>query len=368
MRKLIGIMLFLLVAMSIAMWQMSQDEGFQKKVNSKSVLNTTTVQIVIGGEKTAFLRNPEVQAILKERYGLAVFVKKAGSLEMVSGMPLTNIDALWPSNQIAVEIFRKQGQQPLAVENIFNSPLVIYSYDIVATALEEYGIVQQQQQAYYIVDFIRLLAMMESGSSWQDIGLSQLYGNIAIRSTDPTRSNSGNIFAGLLANMRNGGQVVTNNSLPQVLPWLQQYFSERGYMEHSSGDIFHNFITTGVGANPMIVGYENQLVEFSITQTKYIDYLRQKIRTLYPQPTIWSSHPCIALTPAGKKLLDALKDSDLQTIAWEQHGFRSGLMGVQNNTDILKVTGIPAEITSVMPMPDADVMLQIINALGGEKK
>ena len=134
-------------------------------------------------------------------------------------------------------------------------------------------------------------------------------------------------------------------------------------MEHSSGDIFKNFITTGVGAKPIIVGYENQLVEFSLENEKYIDYLKKEIRTLYPIPTVWSSHPIIALNQNGKRLIDGFKDERLQRIAWETHGFRSGLMGVENDPSVLKVTGIPKEITAVVPMPQTAVMERILQAL-----
>jgi hypothetical protein len=171
------------------------------------------------------------------------------------------------------------------------------------------------------------------------------------------------MFAGLLANMFNQGSVVTTQNLDAVLPQVKEYFALRGYMEQSSGDIFDTFITTGVGSKPIIVGYENQLVEFALENQKYLDYLRQKIRTLYPEPTVWSSHPLIALTSKGKRLIEAMKDDDLQRIAWEQHGFRSGLIGVQNDPSILVVAGIPQEITAVMPLPDATVMERIIAAM-----
>ena len=92
--------------------------------------------------------------------------------------------------------------------------------------------------------------------------------------------------------------------------------------------------------------------------------MQQRIRTLYPVPTVWSSHPIIALNDRGKALIEAMKDDDLQRIAWEQQGFRSGLMGVQNDPSALPVVGIPQSIDAVIPMPSADVMESIINALG----
>jgi hypothetical protein len=62
-------------------------------------------------------------------------------------------------------------------------------------------------------------------------------------------------------------------------------------------------------------------------------------------------------------LLEALQDPDIQQLAWERHGFRSGLMGVQNSTKKLKVVGIPETIDSVIPLPPFTVMQKIIEKL-----
>ena len=63
----------------------------------------------------------------------------------------------------------------------------------------------------------------------------------------------------------------------------------------------------------------------------------------------------------------ALKDEEIQKIAWEEHGFRTGLMGVQNDPKILLVQGIPASITRIVPMPKASVMEKIIEAMSDSK-
>lgn len=360
MKKLIGPLIFIIVAAVFAYIHLA---GKEKTVQKPKTAERVDISAFVGGEKMKFLQNPETGRILRKRYGIRLTAIKAGSIEMIRDLPSAGKDALWPSNQIAVEMYRNRGGQMLAEENIFNSPIVLYAYDIVTDALIKNRIVEKRSDTYYIVNFPKLIELIIQKKSWADIGLPQLFGNIGIHSTDPGRSNSGNMFAGLIANMINGGNVVTTQTLDDVLPRVQEYFRMRGYMEHSSGDIFKNFITTGVGARPIIVGYENQLVEFIIENEKYKDYLRQKIRTLYPLPTVWSSHPVIALTPKGKLLIEALKDEDLQKIAWEQHGFRSGLMGVENDPSLPDAVGIPKEITSVIPLPAAAVMEKMIETL-----
>jgi hypothetical protein len=100
-----------------------------------------------------------------------------------------------------------------------------------------------------------------------------------------------------------------------------------------------------------------------IEHQQYRDVIRDKIDILYPTPTVFASHPLIALTANCKRLETALQDQDLQALAWKEHGFRSGLLGVSNSPDVLNVGGIPETVNQVMPMPDATVMKQIIDAL-----
>lgn len=89
----------------------------------------------------------------------------------------------------------------------------------------------------------------------------------------------------------------------------------------SSGDIFENFLKQGMGARPIIVGYENQMIEFLVENAQYADLIRQKIRTIYPEPTIFASHPLISLKPECKRLVEALQDPEVQHIARRDHGF-----------------------------------------------
>ena len=211
-----------------------------------------------------------------------------------------------------------------------------------------------------------LSALVEARTFWADLGLPQLYGAIKVMATDPAKSNSGNSFAGLLANLMNNGEVVTISDtarLATLLPRVQTLFARMGFLEHSSGVLWDKFISQGAGAYPVIVGYENQLVEYSVAHPEALELLRQKVRTLYPIPTVWSSHPFIALTANGVRLLEALQDPMLQRLAWERHGFRSGLRGTQNDLKALKVIGLPTSIEAVIAMPAAAVMTRVLETV-----
>ncbi len=319
---------------------------------------------MIGSEKSSFLENEQVKAILKKKYGIVVDYVRAGSIEMVSEETKADIDFLWPSSQVALEIFKiKQGDKIVRSENIFNSPIVIYSWDIIVNALVKTGIVKKELSTYYVTDMPGMLKMIREGKKWSDIGITQLYGKISVTTTDPTKSNSGNMFAGLIANILKGGDVIVESDLPQVLPELKEFFARQGFMQNTSGVLFEQFLKTGVGQYPLMGGYESQVVEFSRMHQDFWPKVKNQIKILYPVPTVWSEHPLIIVNKKAAVLVDALKDEDIQRIAWEQHGFRTGLMGVQNDPKILLADGVPASVTRIIPMPRAAVMEKIIEAL-----
>ena len=96
-------------------------------------------------------------------------------------------------------------------------------------------------------------------------------------------------------------------------------------MESSSSDLFDQFLKTGMGAKPLIAGYENQLLEFAVENPDTWEQIKGDIVIMYPTPTVWSSHVYIALDEAGTAGTDALLDEDIQRLAWEKHGFRTGV-------------------------------------------
>ena len=325
---------------------------------------TIVLKGYVGGEKMAFLENEEVKKLLRKKYGVELDATKAGSIEMVKENPAADLDFLWPSSQVALELFKANNFTLVNSEIIFNSPIVLYSWNLVTEKLQEQRYVEQDGDSFYVTQLQRLIQDVAEGKTWSDIGLNELFGKMSITTTDPTKSNSGNMFAGLLANILHG-DVVDETSLQPLLPTITQIFARLGYMPPSSSDLFQQYLTKGIGDKPIIVGYENQAVEFSLQNPKLWPKVKDKVRILYPRPTVWSSHPLIVLQEKGKVLLEALRDEEIQQIAWEQHGFRSGLPGIQNDPSVLAIAGIPENITYVVPMPSPQVMETIISVIEG---
>src|SRR5262245_9853361 len=194
-RQFIGLLILLLVAAFIVILPRLRTLG-RRIVPVRPT--EVTLSGKVGGEKIAYLRNPAVVRILKDRYGIVLQVQRAGSVELLTEPPAGQ-QFLWPANQMQVELYRRTGGVDKGVEGIFNSPIVIYSWRPVADALVATGVVKSENQILYIDDFAQLIRWIERGRKWKDIGLSQLYGRMSITATDPQHSNSGFTFAGMVA-------------------------------------------------------------------------------------------------------------------------------------------------------------------------
>ena len=374
MRQRVGLLLlltvFAVVTGMVLLRARGTSNGTGNEANGAQAVPATnadpiTLKGYIGSEKAAFLKDPQVIQILRQKFGLTLDFDQRGSLDMVKDAHAAEKDFLWPSSQVALELYKEKGGPLVRADIIFNSPLVLYSWASVTEALIKAGVVQKEKETYYVVDFPKLVKMIVAGKEWKDLGMAQLHGRVLIYSTDPVQSNSGTMFAGLLADVLNNGEVVNEAKLPKILPTLQKFFEAQGYMETRSDDNFQQFLNLGMGAKPIIIGYESQLLDFSLSNAAALTARKEAVRILYPKPTVWSSHPLMALNDRAKRLNDALLDSEIQRIAWTKHGFRSA-SGAQNDVKLFQITGVPDTIENVVPMPSPRVTERILQALGSK--
>jgi hypothetical protein len=326
---------------------------------------STTLTGFAGGEKMAFLANPKTVDALKRR-GFVLNTDRQGSVEQVRDPQLLarKPDFLWPSSAPLVELAKKN-VKVLNDQVIFNSPIVIYSWESIADGLVKVGMATKEA-AHYRVDAKALIQAVLDSKPWSDLGQSDLYGHVRLIATDPNKSNSGFMFAGLAADILTG-DVANAASLPKVLPQVVSLFEAMGFKSHSSGQAFDDYIAGGPGAQPLVVGYENQLVEWIIADPDRWKRVQASSGarpvTLYLHPTVYSAHPLIALSQASLPLIDAFMSPELQSIGWRDHGFRGPLGAIGADTDPLVAGRMPAQVTDVAPMPDVDTMLAILDGL-----
>ena len=103
----------------------------------------------LGGEKIGFFEDPQVQEILRDSYQVEMDYSRAGSLDMVT-LDSEGMDYLFPSSQTALEYYRELKGEPRKSEIILNTPIVLYTYQMVADALAEQGILQESDGVFYL--------------------------------------------------------------------------------------------------------------------------------------------------------------------------------------------------------------------------
>lgn len=368
--RVLGILVFVLAAAAAVVYGLLPRDGDHSFAELIFGSRPEQVQAMgfVGGEKRNFLADQRVEEVLLERYGIVLDARRAGSLAMVTDRVLIDQapSFYWPSSQVARELARVNGIEPLQTEIIFNSPIVLFSWSPVAEALRSLGLAQAQpgSAAAFTVDTAGLLRLVLDEVTWQEIGIRELYGGVMVFSTDPTRSNSGNQFAVLSATVLAGGET-DGPAFDDAVGRIADLYRRMGYTEGSSSTLFEQYLRQGMGAFPIIAGYENQLIEFAAANRSHWDALEDRsIRPviLYPEPTVYSSHVFMAMDDVGRNVVEALADPELQDLAWRAHGFRSGFAAANDPTS-LPVSGVPESLGMIVPMPPFDAVERILQAV-----
>lgn len=355
--------------------------GISKLINPPEPVTqqpkAVTVYGAVGGGKENFLADPDVNRIMAEKYGISVqndawsngkLIKNELKYTDKDNGSTGTVDFVFFSDQRYYEYYQldaKEGEAPRLpkkrAEIILNTPIVFYSWKEVVDVLAKENIVTERDGVCYITDMNKLLEYITAEKKWKDIGLN-IYGNINIGSTDPVTSSPGATYYGLLASILSDGQL-SSQTLSETMPKLQQFYKQSGFMNNTPADLFDQYLRTGYGTKPLIVDYEKSMVDFAINNPEGYASVKDRVRILYPEPTIWNSHCIISFTDNGTKFIEALHDKEIQEIAFNRYGFRTGLSGGQYDVKAIGVDGLLQEIMSVVPGLKMDTYNLIIEGL-----
>lgn len=399
MKKLIGILIFLVLIIAIIVMKIvTTSDDSNLAFNDKGL---TTVYVATGGGKEDFLADEGVQKILRNKYKLNVVFdtwsngktivkpliretvgqgnKEAidritnGETLTIKSDGVTKYDALFTSDQRFYDYYKLQPNKEKGESDRYtvlgggltlNTPIVIYSWQEVADALQREGIVSEKEGVYYITDMNKLMDYILEGKEWKEIGLDQLYANINISSTDPVTSSPGATYYGLLLSILCGGQVLDDNVNENLLK-LKEFYIKSGYMNNTPADLFQNYLMTGMGGRQMIVDYEKSMIDFANSNPNGFNQVKDQIRVLYPAPTIWNSHCLAYFTEGGKKLYEAFSDEEISKIAWTKYGFRTGVTGGKYDVSSLGI-GVPQSISSTVTSLKMDIYNKLTGYLGNK--
>ena len=348
--------------------------------NGESIIesNLKTVYVATGGGKENFLADEEVNKIMKKKYGLNVIYDSWSNGKLIKN-PLvredgTKYDVMFCSDQRFYDYYKlapnttKGESARYTVQKgglTLNTPIVIYSWDTVVDALIEQKIVTEKDGVYYITDMPKLISYILEGKKWKDIGVDMLYGSINIDSTDPVTSSPGATYYGLLLSIMCDGEI-TDEAVAENLPKLKEFYTKSGYMNNTPADLFELYLKTGVGGKPMIVDYEKSVIDFANSNPDGWEQVKDKMRILYPTPTIWNSHCIASFDEVGDEYYEAYEDKEIQQIAWSKYGFRTGVTGGNYDVTQVNVKGIPQSIISTVSSLKMNVYEQLISYLGNK--
>lgn len=392
-KQIIGIVIFVVLVLVIIGIKVL---GGGSDTNNGGIIgrNLTTVYVATGGGKEDFISDPDIIKIMQKKYKLNVVYDswsngKTVKLPMVReaiGLGNTNLsqdsvtihtegatpyDALFTSDQRFYDYYKLQPKKEEGEADRFPvldgglvlyTPIVLYSWKPVANKLIEQGVVTKGEDGiYYITDMNKLINFILESKTWADIGLPDLWANINIASTDPVTSSPGATYYGLLLSILSNGNINDQN-IAENLEKLKVFYDKSGYMNNTPADLFEKYLKTGLGGEAIIVDYEKSLIEFAISNPNGYEQVKDDMVILYPKPTMWNTHCFAVFSDNGKKLYKALQDEEIQKIAWEKYGYRTGFTGSNYSAEKIGVN-VPKTLTSTVQPLKYDYYNQLIARL-----
>jgi hypothetical protein len=334
-----------------------------------------TLTCVGGSEKTELMADADIKRILHDRHGITVAFQPLGSYDQVQlptdELKRRKLDCLWPSSASAQNVFESLHSGAFdgyRAETVLQSPEVLYSGPQGTDALVQAKIVEKRSDRYYIVNMKSLLLdYVLPKRTWEDLGTKGFGGPIRVASTDPARSNSGFTLTQLQLNIIATQDVFQAPNVEQAkaaLPRIRALYDAQGLQASSSEFGFRQWLTQGGEVQaPLYAGYESQIIQL-VNQNGTAPL--KDVRVLYPDPTIYSDHPILALNANAARFLDAMKDQEIQKIAWKKYGFRSSVViGLSNVADFPDLP-LSGQIRTTQP-PNAAVTLLLLDCVKNGK-
>ena len=330
--------------------------------SARDALGPTAVTVhgLIGSEKDPFFKDARVVAALK-RGGFNVGVSTAGSRQ-IAAADLSKEDFAFPAGVPAAEKIRRDHTGSKAVVP-FYTPMAIATWKPIVDLLASAGVVHTSG-GITTLDVAAYMRLVDKNTRWKDLPGNTAYPvnkSILITSTDVRKSNSAAMYLSLAAYVANGDNIVENDAeVAPLMDRLSPLFLRQGFVASSSEEPFEDYLVQGMGKSPMVMIYESQFIQRAAAADGSIT---PEMVLVYPDPTIFSKHTFVGLTPNGIRLGDfLLNDPEMRSLA-TQYGFRT--------TDTAAFTkfvndhslAVPAGLINVIDPPTYETLEAMITRL-----
>jgi hypothetical protein len=329
--------------------------------NGSATVRVATVHGVIGSEKLPFFQDADVIREFRAK-GFDVQVDTAGSRQIATTVDLSRYDFAFPAGQPAAVKIQKD-HKAKATYVPFYTPMAIATFTVIGDLLKTAG-VATVSGGVYTLDVDKFLKLVAQNKRWTDIPGNTTYPagkSILITSTDPTKSNSGGMYISIASYVANGNNVVESPSQAQtVLPKISPLFLRQGFTESSTEAPFEDYLSIGIGKDPMVMIYEAQ---YLARQAAKDGSIKSDKTLMYPSPTVLSKHTLVPLTANGDAVGRLLvSDAKLQSLA-VKYGFRTS--DPTAFTKYLTDQGVtpPPQLVNVIDPPTYDNLEAMINGI-----
>jgi len=323
--------------------------------------NLTVVHGVIGSEKLPFFQDKDVIAEFHAR-GYDVQVDTAGSRAIAPTVDLSKYDFAFPAGEPAGIKIQKD-RKAKAIYQPFYTPMAIASFKVIDDLLKSQGVVTTVS-GVDMLDMQKFLALVAANKRWTDIPNNTTYPagkSIVITSTDPTSSNSAAMYLSIASYVANGNNVVQDATQgDKVLSAVSPLFTRQGFTLSSTEAPFEDYLSIGIGKDPMVMIYEAQYLAREAAKDGSI---KSDKALLYPNPTLYSKHTLVPITANGDAIGRLLtNDAKLQSLA-VKYGFRTSDATAFNKYLTDRGVTPPPQLVNVIDPPTYDNLEALINGI-----
>jgi hypothetical protein len=249
----------------------------------------------------------------------------------------------------------------------FFTPMAIATFQPIVDILSapSVGVVTRDAgDGHLVFNVAKYLQLVQARKRWSDLAPGSAYNvnrTVLISSTDFRTSNSAAMYLSMASYVANGDNIVSSAAdADKVAAETSSLFLEQGFIASSSEEPFNDYLSIGIGKEPMVMVYEAQ---FRGAQIAHNPDLTSDRVLMYPSPTVFSKHTFVPLNANGDAVGQLLLgDPTLQQLA-VRYGFRtSDGAYMQSFAQQQKLSALPTLVDVIDP-PTFDILERLITTI-----